>query len=71
MDGCQFSSITTNMKKINSWQAERQLLPNRITADKREREREREERIIMDIETISKMHFADSFGLQNLHDLIW
>jgi hypothetical protein len=42
MDGCQFSSITTNMKKINSWQAERQLLPNRITVDKRERERERE-----------------------------
>jgi hypothetical protein len=25
----------------------------------------------MDIETISKMHFADFFGLQNLHDLIW
>ncbi len=46
-------------------------MPNRITVDKREREREREERIIMDIETISKMHFADSFGLQNLHDLIW
>jgi len=42
MDGYQFSSITTNMKKINSWQAERQLLPNRIIADKRERERERE-----------------------------
>ncbi len=46
-------------------------MPNRITVDKRERKRERKERIIMDIETISKMHFADFFGLQNLHDLIW
>ncbi len=42
-----------------------------LLINKRERERERKERIITDIETISKMHFADFFGLQNLHDLIW